>query len=56
VLFPFVALAVSTVFEGYRWSVPAAIGLLLVVIGNLIAFNMLQRLPFLRRRNHAARV
>jgi drug/metabolite transporter (DMT)-like permease len=46
VLFPFVALAVSTVFEGYRWSAPAVVGLALVVLGNLVAFNLFRRLPF----------
>ncbi|CAN7171711.1 EamA family transporter [Trinickia sp. LjRoot230] len=55
VLFPFVALAVSTVFEGYRWSGTAVVGLLLVVAGNLIAFNVHQRLPSWRRRSGDAR-
>lgn len=50
VLFPFVALAASTVFEGYQWSTPAVVGLLLVVAGNLIAFNVLRRLPWLTGR------
>ncbi|MFP3590301.1 EamA family transporter, partial [Paraburkholderia sp. SIMBA_055] len=44
VLFPFVALAVSTVFEGYRWSALAVVGLVLVVAGNLVAFGVTQRL------------
>ncbi|MEM5384351.1 EamA family transporter [Paraburkholderia phymatum] len=52
VLFPFVALAVSTVFEGYRWSALAVIGLVLVVAGNLVAFGMTQRL-FVRRARAA---
>ena len=47
VLFPIVALAVSTVFEGYRWSPLAVIGLLLVLAGNLVAFDLTRRL-FLR--------
>jgi drug/metabolite transporter (DMT)-like permease len=55
VLFPFVALAVSTVFEGYRWSVPAGVGLALVVLGNLIAFNVLRQLPILRARQRSLR-
>ena len=55
VLFPFVALAVSTVFEGYRWSVPAAVGLALVVLGNLIAFNVFRHLPLLRSQRRALR-
>ena len=49
VLFPIVALAVSTVFEGYRWSLLAVVGLLLVVSGNLVAFGLTRRL-FARRR------
>jgi drug/metabolite transporter (DMT)-like permease len=43
VLFPIVALAVSTVFEGYRWSELAVLGLLLVVAGNLVAFDLTRR-------------
>jgi drug/metabolite transporter (DMT)-like permease len=48
VLFPFVALAVSTVFEGYQWSALAVAGLVLVVAGNLVAFGLTRRL-FARR-------
>lgn len=40
VLFPIVALAVSTVFEGYRWSALAVVGLVLVIAGNLVAFDL----------------
>jgi drug/metabolite transporter (DMT)-like permease len=46
VLFPFVALAVSTVFEGYRWSALAVTGLALVALGNLVAFGVVPRLLF----------
>ncbi|MEX3933641.1 DMT family transporter [Paraburkholderia phymatum] len=52
VLFPFVALTVSTVFEGYRWSALAVVGLVLVVAGNLVAFGVTQRL-FVRRARTA---
>ncbi|NHZ34488.1 DMT family transporter [Massilia rubra] len=38
VLFPVVALSVSTVLEGYQWSALAVGGLLLVLGGNLMAF------------------
>ena len=38
VLFPVVALTVSTFFEGYQWSSLALAGLLLVIGGNLLAF------------------
>jgi len=43
VLFPIVALTVSTFFEGYRWTPAAFAGLALVLAGNLLAF--LPRLP-----------
>jgi drug/metabolite transporter (DMT)-like permease len=36
VLFPVVALALSTLFEGYQWTLPAVLGLLLVIAGNLV--------------------
>jgi len=36
VLFPVVALAISTIFEGYVWSAPAMTGLAVVLAGNLL--------------------
>lgn len=44
VLFPFVALAVSTVFEGYQWSALTVVGLVFVVAGNLVAFDVMRKL------------
>jgi len=38
VLFPIVALTISTVYEGYRWTPPALCGLALILAGNLLAF------------------
>lgn len=39
VLFPIVALTVSTIFEGYRWTALAAAGIVLILLGNVIAFS-----------------
>jgi drug/metabolite transporter (DMT)-like permease len=39
VLFPVVALLVSTLFEGYRWSLPAVLGLVVLVAGNALALG-----------------
>jgi drug/metabolite transporter (DMT)-like permease len=36
VLFPIVALALSTVFENYRWTAEAIVGVSLVLAGNLL--------------------
>lgn len=47
VLFPVVALSVSTVAEGYRWTPYALLGLALVMFGNLLVFTKWS--PFLRR-------
>ena len=52
VLFPIVALTVSTFFEGYRWTPSAFAGLALVLAGNLLAF--LPRLPKPDARNSTA--
>ncbi len=38
VLFPVVALSISTIYEGYSWSALSLCGLALVLIGNLLAF------------------
>jgi len=38
-IFPLVALAISTVLEGYQWSVLAVVGLGLVVLGNWLVMR-----------------
>lgn len=38
-LFPLVALGISTLFEGYRWSVPALVGVFLVLAGNFLVLS-----------------
>lgn len=44
-LFPLVALGLSTLFEGYLWSTSALIGVLLVLSGNLITMTRKPRQP-----------
>src|SRR6185437_7986437 len=39
VLFPLVALAISSVVEDYRWTAPALAGLVLVMAGNVMVFR-----------------
>lgn len=51
VLFPIVALIISTIFEGYVWTVMSILGLILTVIGNITA--MANRENMLRWRNDA---
>jgi drug/metabolite transporter (DMT)-like permease len=36
-LFPVVALALSTIWEDYQWSLPAVCGILLILCGNYLA-------------------
>jgi drug/metabolite transporter (DMT)-like permease len=45
VLFPVVALVVSTLFEGYRWSVPSAVGLAVLIAGNALALGRARAAP-----------
>ena len=39
VMFPVVALAVSTAFEGYRWTLPAVLGVVAVLAGIVLALR-----------------
>lgn len=39
ILFPIVALMISTFFEGYSWTPPAIAGMTLAVIGNIVAMK-----------------
>lgn len=42
-VYPIVALGLSTLFEGYTWTVIAAAGVALVLIGNAVAMGKLNR-------------
>ena len=46
-VYPLVALFISTLFEGYQWSLIALLGLVAILVGNAIAMN---KLPTLRKR------
>ncbi len=48
VLFPVVALALSTVFEDYRWTVHAMVGFLLVLLGNFLVLSKGRKLATAR--------
>lgn len=37
-LFPLVALTISTIYEGYQWHFNAVLGLCLILLGNLVMF------------------
>ena len=39
VLFPLVALVISTIFEGYRWSLAAVVGVVVIAAGNWLALT-----------------
>ena len=45
VLFPVVALAISTLLEDYRWSIPSLAGVALILGGNLLALVPARRRP-----------
>ncbi len=49
VLFPIVALGISTLFEGYRWSPEAVIGVALVFTGNVLIVVSREQLERLAR-------
>ena len=49
-LFPLVALSISTIYEGYQWHLNAVIGLCLILLGNLVMFAKPGSLTALWRR------
>ena len=49
-LFPLVALTVSTFYEGYQWHINAVIGLALILLGNLVMFCRPAWLEMFRRK------
>ncbi len=53
-LFPLVALGISTLFEGYLWSGPALAGVALVVAGNFLVLSRRQRRPSMAKSKSPA--
>ena len=49
VLFPILALAISTLFEGYRWTALGGVGLALCLTGNVVMFAPARLDGFVRR-------
>lgn len=45
VLFPVVALTLSTIFEGYQWTTVAVVGFALVLAGNALALSRVKPAP-----------
>tara|TARA_R110000868_G_scaffold42938_17_gene145047 strand:+ start:24715 stop:25614 length:900 start_codon:yes stop_codon:yes gene_type:complete len=43
VMFPLIALGMSTLFEGYQWSTSAILGLVLILLGNAVMFYRRKR-------------
>jgi len=44
-LFPLVALAISTLVENYRWTPGAGMGIVLILAGNLLVLRKRQPVP-----------
>ena len=44
-LFPIVALGLSTIWEDYHWTLPAVIGIVLILCGNYLALSKKRSLP-----------
>lgn len=52
VLFPVVALAISTAFEGYRWTAIGAAGVALIMSGNWLALSRMPGRTAISETNH----
>ena len=53
-LFPLVALGISTLFEGYRWSPPALVGVSLVLAGNFLVLSRRRQMPLVSQAESQA--
>ncbi|CNF54370.1 DMT family transporter [Yersinia massiliensis] len=51
-LFPLVALTISTFYEGYHWHLNAIMGLLLILLGNLVMFSRPRTIQSWFKRRH----
>lgn len=51
-LFPLVALTISTFYEGYHWHLNAIMGLLLILLGNLVMFSRPRMIQLWFKRRH----
>jgi drug/metabolite transporter (DMT)-like permease len=46
-VYPMVALVISTFFEGYQWTMLSVVGVIVVLVGNAIAMG---KVPYFMRR------
>lgn len=53
-LFPIVALVISTIWEGYRWTPEATAGMVLILAGNVLMVHKGRQLPKLLKRSQMA--
>lgn len=53
-LFPIVALVISTIWEGYRWTPNAVTGIVLILAGNVIMVHKGWELPKIMKRKRLA--
>ncbi|WP_435945191.1 DMT family transporter [Dryocola sp. BD586] len=53
-LFPLVALSLSTIYEGYVWHANAVTGLAMILVGNLVMFSKPGTFRFIKWRRRAA--
>ena len=53
-LFPIVALVISTIWEGYKWTPEATVGMVLILAGNVLMVHKGRQLPKLLKRTQLA--
>lgn len=53
-LFPLVALAISTIWEGYKWTPEATVGMVLILAGNVLMVHKGRQLPKLVKQTRLA--
>ena len=48
-VYPVIAMILSTFFEGYQWSFEAFLGLFAIILGNFVAMGKYKALPFYKK-------
>jgi len=53
-LFPIVALVISTIWESYKWTPESAVGIVLILVGNVLMIHRNWQLPKIPKRKRLA--
>lgn len=55
-VYPVIAIIISTIFEGYQWNIYSFSGLIIILVGNFLAMGKYKEIPIYKRWQNAKKL